>query len=184
MKITDHELSGVKIIEPKVFHDDRGFFMESFQSRRYQTICSNKLFIQDNISRSKRGVIRGLHYQLKHPQGKLVTVIRGEVFDAFVDIRRGSPTFGKWGGVILNDQCHQQLYIPSGFAHGFYALSDIADFYYKCTDYYYPEDEYGIAWNDPGIAIAWPKLDIAIMVSEKDQKHGTLAKMPLEFLPI
>jgi dTDP-4-dehydrorhamnose 3,5-epimerase len=183
MKVTEHELAGVKIIELKVFNDDRGFFLESFQMEHYRNMGIEQLFVQDNISRSKRGTLRGLHYQLKHPQAKLITVLRGEVFDVFVDIRKGSSTFGKWGSVILNDTNHHQLYIPTGFAHGFYVISEFVDFYYKCTDYYHPEDEFGIAWDDPSLAINWPQLEEAPILSPKDKKHHKLAEIPSELLP-
>ncbi|EKE00577.1 MAG: dTDP-4-dehydrorhamnose 3,5-epimerase [uncultured bacterium] len=183
MRVTEHKLSGVKIIEPKIFADERGFFLENFRAERYHDIGINQPFIQDSISRSKQGTLRGLHYQLKHPQAKLLTVLRGEVFDVFADIRKGSPTFGKWGSVILSDTNHHQLYIPAGFAHGFYALSEFVDFYYKCTNCYHPEDEFGIAWDDPNIAIEWPKLDTPILLSPKDKKNPRLSEIPIEFLP-
>jgi dTDP-4-dehydrorhamnose 3,5-epimerase len=165
-----------------VFGDTRGFFLESFQAQRYAEEGMAGPFVQDNHSRSRRGVLRGLHYQLKHPQGKLVWVTRGEVFDVAVDIRRGSPTFGRWVGVILSEDNHRQLYVPPGMAHGFYVLSDTADFLYKCTDLYYPEDEGGVLWSDPDIGIRWPTL--APQLSEKDQGYPKLADVPAERLPI
>lgn len=183
MKIIGHELPEVKIVKPKIFTDARGFFFESFQLRRYQDIGITQTFVQDNISRSKYGVIRGLHYQSTHPQGKFTTVLRGEVFDVAVDVRKNSPTFGKWCAAILNDENHLQLYIPPGFAHGYCTLSEIADLYYKTTDYHYPEDEFGVAWNDPNIAIEWPKLDIAMILSEKDKKNKVLTEISTNYLP-
>jgi dTDP-4-dehydrorhamnose 3,5-epimerase len=182
MKVTTTNLSGVLIIEPKVFGDARGFFFESYHAQKYQTIGIELPFVQDNMSRSSKGVLRGLHYQLKHPQGKLVSVISGEVFDVVVDIRVGSPTFGKWFGLILNDKEHKQLYVPPGFAHGFCVLSEEVNFHYKCTDYYRPEDEQGILWNDPTIGIKWP-LDIEPNLSAKDQKYPCLADIPQDLLP-
>src|SRR3990167_7235538 len=155
MKITHTPLTGPLIIEPCVFHDNRGYFLESFQQQRYLEL-GIPLFVQDNISRSAQGVLRGLHYQLPEAQGKLVTVTRGSVWDVIVDIRLTSPTFGQWFGITLNDENHLQIYIPSGFAHGFCVLSKEADFYYKCTNFYTPSAELGIAWNDPHINITWP----------------------------
>jgi dTDP-4-dehydrorhamnose 3,5-epimerase len=167
MKVTETRLPGVVLIEPKVHGDERGFFIETFMLERYRDVAGVKLpFVQDNHSRSRRGVLRGLHAQRKHPQGKLVRVARGEVFDVAVDIDPSSATFGRWAGVTLSDSNHRQLWIPPGYAHGFLVLSDTADFEYKCTDYYYPDDEIGIAWNDPDIAIDWP-MDNPI-VSVKD----------------
>ena len=182
MKIVETKLSGLKIIEPSVFGDQRGFFFESFKAKSYKEIGIELPFVQDNISRSSVGVLRGLHYQLTHPQGKLVTVITGEVFDVAVDVRTGSPTFGQWIGVILNDQNHKQLYIPPGFAHGFCVLSEHADFHYKCTDYYHPEDEQGIIWNDKNININWPIKSEPIL-SNKDAKYKILSDIPIDSLP-
>lgn len=174
---------GVTVIEPNVFGDSRGFFLESFQLQRYRELGINAAFVQDNISRSGYGVLRGLHYQLKHPQGKLVTVIRGKVFDVALDIRVGSPTFGQYFSAILSDENHKQLYIPPGFAHGFCVLSEHADFYYKCTDYYYPDDEFGVLWNDKDIGIAWPKLNCEPVLSAKDAKNTILAAIDISLLP-
>lgn len=168
MKIIDTNLTGVKIIEPKVFGDSRGFFIESYSLERYQEAGIKLPFAQDNVSRSRYGVLRGLHYQLQHPQGKLVFVTRGEVFDVAVDIRYGSPTFGQWFGVVLSDENHRQLYVPPGYAHGFCVLSEVVDFYYKCTDYYHPLDEQGVIWNDSEIGINWPKLTVSPIMSSKD----------------
>lgn len=168
-------LPGVLLIEPKSFGDSRGFFLETYSEQRYADAGIKQTFVQDNHSRSQKGVLRGLHYQLNFPQGKLVSVTRGEVLDVAVDIRVGSPTFGQWYGAVLNDENHRQLYIPPKFAHGFVVLSDIADFIYKCTEYYHPEDDKGLLWNDSAIAIDWqidsPKL------SEKDQHNKTLEEL-------
>ncbi|HCD7429215.1 TPA: dTDP-4-dehydrorhamnose 3,5-epimerase [Citrobacter werkmanii] len=164
----------VKIIEPKVFGDSRGFFLETFQEKRYcEMLNIRNKFVQDNHSRSTQGVLRGLHFQKLKPQGKLVRVVRGEVFDVAVDIRTGSPTFGQWEGVILSEDNHLQFWVPPGFAHGFLVLSEIADFEYKCTDYYDSSDEGSIRWNDPTININWPMID-NITLSPKDEKAPLL----------
>lgn len=184
MKIINTKLSGLKILEPKVFGDSRGFFLESFHSSRFEDSGVASVFVQDNVSRSAKGVLRGLHYQLKFPQGKLVTVIRGEVFDVAVDVRLGSPTFGKWVGEILSDENHRQLYIPPGFAHGFCVLSEYADFHYKCTTYYHPEDEQGVIWNDAKIDIKWPSGMDAPLLSKKDAAFKNLQDISLDLLPI
>ncbi len=155
MIIHQTPLPGLLLIEPKVFGDARGFFLETYREERLAAF-SVPAFVQDNHSRSARGVLRGLHYQLGRPQGKLVMVARGAVFDVAVDIRKGSKTFGQWYGVELNEENHLQLYVPPGFAHGFCVLSDMADFLYKCTQYYAPKTERGIIWNDPDIGIDWP----------------------------
>jgi dTDP-4-dehydrorhamnose 3,5-epimerase len=165
----------VVILEPRVFSDARGFFKEVYQKTRYHEAGVAVEFVQDNYSRSSRGTLRGLHFQLKHPQGKLVWVTRGEVFDVAVDLRRSSPTFGQWAGVTLSETNHRQLYIPPGFAHGFYVVSESAEFFYKCTDYYHPEDERTLLWNDPEVGVAWPLSDAAPLVSDKDQRGQTLA---------
>jgi dTDP-4-dehydrorhamnose 3,5-epimerase len=168
MRVIDTDINDVKIIEPKVFGDERGFFLETFQARRYQESAGIKLsFVQDNYSRSTKGVLRGLHFQKNKAQGKLVRVVRGEVFDVAVDIRTNSPTFGRWVSVILSEENKRQFWIPPGFAHGFVVLSDSADFEYKCTDYYDPSDEGCLVWNDPTLAITWP-LDNPLL-SAKDQ---------------
>lgn len=184
MKIIDAELPGIKIIGPRVFSDDRGFFFESFRKNYYNENGMSLPFVQDNISRSKHGVLRGLHYQLKYPQGKLVTVINGAVFDVVVDVRVGSPTFGKWLSIELSDTNHKQMYIPPGFAHGFMVLSEFADFYYKCTDYYHPEDEYGVIWNDHNIGIKWPNIKKEPILSSKDRLYKSLSDIALGKLPI
>jgi len=156
MKVIPTEIPGALIIEPKVFGDARGFFLESFQAERYPQAGIIEPFVQDNHSRSAYGVLRGLHFQKQHPQGKLVYVGRGEVFDVAVDLRRNSAAFGKWVGVHLSDENHRQFYVPPGCAHGFCVVSEVADFFYKCTDYYHPEDEGSIRWNDPLLHIDWP----------------------------
>ncbi|MDB9741901.1 dTDP-4-dehydrorhamnose 3,5-epimerase [Akkermansiaceae bacterium] len=170
MNVIDTAINDVKIIEPKVFGDERGFFLETFQDERYKELAGIDLpFIQDNHSRSTKGVLRGLHFQPKRPQGKLVRCVRGEVFDVAVDIRKDSPTYGKWAGALLNEENKRQLWCPPGLAHGFLVISDIADFEYKCTDYYDPTDEGCLIWNDPEINIEWPEIDTALQLSAKDQ---------------
>lgn len=181
MKIIDTKLFGVKVIEPQAFGDNRGFFFESFQAEKYIEAGIADSFVQDNISRSAKGVLRGLHYQKPFTQGKLVTVISGHVFDVAVDVRKNSPTFGEWVGVELSDENHCQLWIPGGFAHGFCVLSETANFHYKCTDYYHPEAEHGIIWNDPDINIDWP-LDMPPNLSAKDAKYGFLKDLAEEEL--
>jgi len=159
VKIIPTSIPDVLVIEPKVFGDDRGFFFESFNLRLFREKTGlNPTFVQDNHSRSSRNVLRGLHYQIRQPQGKLVRVVAGEVFDVAVDVRRSSPTFGKWAGTLISAENKRQLWIPPGFAHGFLVLSDSADFLYKTTDYYAPEHERSILWNDPDIGIDWPLL--------------------------
>ena len=155
---TQTEIPGVVVIEPQVFGDDRGYFMETYQKDQFAEAGIDKEFVQDNQSRSTRGVLRGLHFQKNHTQGKLVRVTRGEVYDVAVDCRPNSATFGKWVGVTLSEENKKMFYIPEGFAHGFLVLSDVAEFCYKVTDFYHPEDEMGIAWNDPDIAVAWPEV--------------------------
>ena len=174
MRATPLDHPEVLLIEPDVFPDPRGFFMETFHSVKYAEHGLPTVFLQDNHSRSSRGVLRGLHYQLNNPQGKLVRVVSGEVFDVAVDIRRGSPWFGKWVGAILSEENHRQMYVPPGFAHGFCTLSEHADFLYKCTDLYAPGDEYGIAWDDPEIAIEWPEMDY--LISDKDLANSLLTE--------
>jgi len=157
MNVVKTKLHDCVVIEPKVFGDDRGFFLETFQTQRYAELVGITLpFVQDNHSRSSKAVLRGLHYQKTKPQGKLVRVVKGEVYDVAVDIRQGSPTFGQWEGVILSEENKTQFWIPPGFAHGFLVLSDTADFEYKCTDYYDPSDEGSIIWDDPDLNISWP----------------------------
>ena len=182
MRVVKTELDGVVIIEPNVFGDTRGFFLETHSQRRYADFgIAPQGFVQDNLSFSKRGVLRGLHYQIPNPQGKLVQVLSGEVFDVAADIRVGSPTFGKWVGVSLVADTHMQLYIPPGFAHGFAVMSEHALFSYKCTTYYDPNSDRGVAWNDPDLAIAWPVT--APDLSAKDRAQPSLAEIPRDLLP-
>jgi len=173
MNVIDTLLAGVKIIEPKVFGDHRGFFKETFSAERYAQMAGiRQTFVQDNHSRSRKGVLRGLHFQKSKPQGKLVSVIRGAVYDVTADIDPSSATYGQYVGVELSEDNHRQLWIPPGYAHGFVVLSDEVDFVYKCTDYYDPADEGGIAWNCPVLNIAWPLKDVQL--SEKDKNHPGL----------
>lgn len=175
MKITPTEIPDVLVIEPKVFGDARGFFFESFNEQAFHRETGAQVaFRQDNHSRSAKGVLRGLHYQVKQPQGKLVRVVRGAVFDVVIDIRQASPTFGKWVGVELTEENHLQVWVPPGLAHGFLVVSETADVLYKATDYYAPEHERSIAWNDPAIGIRWP-LDGAPLLSAKDAVAPTMA---------
>ena len=168
MKVIETAIPDLLILEPKVFGDARGFFMESFNARRFHEATGlNVDFVQDNHSRSAKGVLRGLHYQIQQAQGKLVRVVRGSVFDVAVDLRRSSPTFGRWVGVTLSEENNRQFWIPPGFAHGFLVTSDSADFLYKTTDYYAPEHERSLAWNDPDVGVVWP-LDGAPLLSAKD----------------
>lgn len=174
MKVIDTKIPGLKIIEPKVFGDERGFFLETFEKKRYQELLEVDLdFVQDNHSRSSKGVLRGLHFQSQRPQGKLVRVVRGAVYDVAVDLRQGSNTFGSWQGVLLSEENKIQFWVPPGFAHGFVVLSDIADFEYKCTDYYFPEFEKCLRWDDPDINVEWP-LE-SLLLSDKD-KNGYFLK--------
>ncbi|MCP5207427.1 MAG: dTDP-4-dehydrorhamnose 3,5-epimerase [Hahellaceae bacterium] len=170
MNVIKTKLQDCIIIEPKVFGDHRGFFMETYQAARYKEAGIAMDFVQDNHSRSQKGVLRGLHFQITKPQGKLVRVTSGEVFDVAVDLRKGSATYGQWEGVMLSGDNHKQFYVPPGFAHGFVVLSDTADFLYKCTDYYDPSDEGGILWNDPDLAIDWHLGGVEPKLSDKDQK--------------
>jgi dTDP-4-dehydrorhamnose 3,5-epimerase len=180
MQATRLAIPDVMLIEPKVFGDTRGFFFESFNQRAFNDATgTNHQFVQDNHSRSSKGVLRGLHYQIQQPQGKLVRVVQGAVFDVAVDIRKSSPTFGKWVGMELSADNHRQLWVPPGFAHGFLVLSDTAEFLYKTTDYYAPEYERCIAWNDPVLAIAWPDMGMAPVLSGKDQQGRSLAEAPV-----
>ena len=181
MKVTDADIPGIKIITPEVFSDARGFFMESFSGERYAAHGLPAAFVQDNGSRSKKNVLRGLHFQTRRCQGKLVWVNRGAVFDAAVDVRSGSPTFGQSFSIELNDRNHLQVYVPPGFAHGFYALSDDVDFMYKCTDYYDAEAEAGLAWDDPDLGIDWPGK--RPVLSGKDGAHLRLKDIDRALLP-
>ena len=175
MKVIETLLPGVLILEPKAFGDHRGFFLETFQVERYREAGITLPFVQDNHSRSPRGVLRGLHFQRSRPQGKLVSVSRGAVYDVAVDINPESATCGHFVGVELSDENHRQLWVPPGYAHGFCVLSDVADFQYKCTDYYFPEDEGGLSWNDPEVNIPWP-VDTP-QLSAKDQHNPTLRQL-------
>lgn len=183
MKVLDTRLPGVKRIEPAVHTDDRGHFLESYQARRYAQLLGAPVnFVQDNCSRSRKGVLRGLHYQVRHPQGKLIRVSQGAVFDVAVDLRPDSPTFGQWEGLVLEAEPYaprtgyaaapSQLWVPPGFAHGFLVLSESATVDYKCTDYYHPEDEACLRWDDPDLAIAWPQADP--ILSDRDRQGDTL----------
>ncbi len=170
MKVIDTAIPDVKIIEPTVFGDDRGFFMETWNQKQFEELVTGQptSFVQDNHSKSKKGILRGLHYQTENTQGKLVRVVSGEVFDVAVDIRKDSPTFGQWVGVYLSADNKRQLWVPEGFAHGFYVKSDEAEFVYKCTNYYDPSSEISIAWNDSDLNIEWPFINEPIL-SEKDK---------------
>jgi len=170
------------IIEPKVFGDNRGYFMESYNKKDFFDAGLTMEFVQDNESKSKKGVLRGLHFQTKHTQGKLVRVTEGAVFDVAVDLRKGSPTYGQWEGILLTSENKKQFYVPEGFAHGFLVLSDTAVFNYKCTDFYAPEYDGGVLWNDPDIGIEWPLDGIEeILLSEKDKNQKTLKELDLPF---
>lgn len=176
MKIVPTAIPDVLIIEPRVFGDARGFFFESFNEQAFRAATGlDVAFVQDNHSRSAQGVLRGLHYQIEQPQGKLVRVVRGAVFDVAVDLRQASPTFGHWVGVELSEENHRQLWVPAGFGHGFLTLSETADFLYKTTDYYAPAFERCIAWNDPALGIDWPLNGMAALLSQKDQVGVLLA---------
>ncbi|MEJ2639427.1 MAG: dTDP-4-dehydrorhamnose 3,5-epimerase [Desulfosarcinaceae bacterium] len=181
METTATDLKGVLILEPKVFKDQRGFFMETYQQPRYRAAGIRTEFVQDNLSRSTRGTLRGLHFQIRHPQAKLVQVLAGEVFDVAVDLRAGSPSFGRWAGARLSAANHRQFYIPAGFAHGFAVLSETALFAYKCSEVYHPEDEGGLLWSDPVLAIDWPVE--APVLSDKDAAYPRLGQLTPEQLP-
>ena len=173
MRVIKTKITDCVIIEPKVFGDERGFFLETFQLSRYKDLVGiSNSFVQDNHSRSSKNVLRGLHYQKTKPQGKLVRVVRGEVYDVAVDIRKDSPSYGQWESVMLSEENKKQLWVPPGFAHGFVVLSDIADFEYKCTDYYDPTDEGSVLWNDPDLNISWPVVDP--ILSNKDASADRL----------
>ena len=181
-KYTKTSLSGVLLIEPDVFKDDRGFFLETYHQKKYAGRGIVRSFVQDNRSHSTKNVLRGLHYQLQNPQSKLVSVITGEIFDVAVDIRRGSPTFGKWEGVYLSSENNRQIFVPGGFAHGFCVLSETADVVYKCSDFYTPDDEFGILWSDPTIGIEWPVKEP--ILSPKDSQYPTLSDTAENILPV
>ena len=181
-KFTDAPIEGMFLVEPAVFGDNRGYFMETYHENDFKEAGYDLTFVQDNQSKSTKGVLRGLHLQLKYPQGKLVRVIKGEVFDVGVDLRADSPTYGEWFGAILSDENKKQLYIPPCFAHGFVVLSDEAEFVYKCTEFYHGEDEGGIIWNDQDIAIEWPIDDIEELIfSDKDKEWPTLAESQIKY---
>lgn len=179
--VTRCEIEGLCVIEPTVFKDERGFFMETYNQNDFNEEGLDMVFVQDNQSMSTKGVLRGLHFQKQYPQGKLVRVVRGTVFDVAVDLRKNSKTFGKWFGVELSAENKKQFYIPEGFAHGFLVLSDEAEFVYKCTDFYHPNDEGGLAWNDDEIGVEWPITeDMELIISEKDQKWKGLTETAKE----
>ena len=180
MNVLTCNISGLLTIEPKVFGDPRGFFLESWNLRRYREAGVGADFVQDNVSFSRRGILRGLHFQNPNPQGKLLQVLQGEVFDVALDIRRSSATFGKWHGLVLSAENKRQFYIPSGFAHGFAVLSDTALFHYKCTEFYSPRDEMAICWDDPDVGIEWPLKEPVL--SERDAKGLRLRDAPRERL--
>ncbi|MFH0911541.1 MAG: dTDP-4-dehydrorhamnose 3,5-epimerase [Planctomycetota bacterium] len=182
MQVTKTALEGVLLLKPEVFADDRGAFCETFHRARYAALGVDSAFVQDNLSRSRQGVLRGLHYQLRHPQAKLITVVAGEIFDVAVDIRRGSPTFGRWTGAALSDADHSQIFIPPGFAHGFAVLSEEARVWYRCSDAYYAADDRGILWSDPRLGIEWPVE--APILSDKDRALPPLSEIPETELPL
>ena len=179
MQCITTSIDDVKIIEPKVFGDERGYFMESFRDNWFRENCADVTFVQDNRSRSKQGILRGMHYQLNQTQGKLVSVTDGAVFDVAVDMRKHSKTYGQWVGALLSAQNKRMLWVPAGFAHGFYVTSESAEFSYKCTDYYHPESEVSLAWDDPTVGIDWPLVnDLAPSLSAKDQQGLAFADAP------
>jgi len=176
------DIDGLYIIDAKVFGDERGYNMETYHSKDFKAAGLDMVFVQDNQSLSKKGVLRGMHFQKEHPQGKLVRVLKGDVFDVAVDLRKDSKTYGKWHGVVLSDENKKMFYVPEGFAHGFLVLSEEAVFAYKCTDFYHPEDEGGILWNDAEIGIEWPIDDnMQLTLSEKDKKHPTFQQNRFTF---
>jgi dTDP-4-dehydrorhamnose 3,5-epimerase len=181
MRAVATSLAGVVVIEPEVFNDPRGFFFETYHQRKFADLGLNVRFVQDNHSRSTQRTLRGLHYQLNFPQAKLCRVIVGEVLDVAVDIQLGSPTFGKWVAVTLSAENKRQIFIPGGFAHGFVVRSNVAEFLYKCDEFYHPEDEYGLAWNDPSLAIPWEVTDP--IVSLKDRTYAALSAIAHDYLP-
>lgn len=170
-------IEGLKVITPKVFGDERGYFMETYNFNDFKEAGIDQVFVQDNQSSSTKGVLRGLHYQIEHPQDKLVRVVRGEVFDVAVDLRKGSATYGQWFGVLLSEENKKQFFIPKGFAHGFVVLSDYAEFCYKCSDFYHPGDEGGLRYNDPDIAIEWPiPEDMELNINDRDRNWPSFAE--------
>ena len=181
-KFSETGIEDMFVVEPTVFEDDRGYFMETYHEKEFKDAGYDLTFVQDNQSKSTKGVLRGLHLQLNYPQGKLVRVIKGEVFDVGVDLRGDSPTYGKWYGEVLSDTNKKQLYIPPKFAHGFLVLSDTAEFVYKCTEFYHGEDEGGILWNDPDIGIDWPLDEIdEVMLSDKDEKWPSFKDSKIKY---
>jgi dTDP-4-dehydrorhamnose 3,5-epimerase len=180
MKYIETEIADVKVLEPQVFGDDRGFFMETFRLDEFSRQCGSEIkFVQDNHSKSKQGILRGLHYQSKHTQGKLVRVTQGEVYDVAVDMRKNTKTFGQYVGVILSEENKRQVWVPEGFAHGFYVMSEYAEFVYKCTDYYSPEHEVSLKWDDPSINIDWPLVDgKQPLLSDKDKNGLSFSEAP------
>jgi dTDP-4-dehydrorhamnose 3,5-epimerase len=176
MQIRETKLAEVKLLEPKVFADSRGFFLESYNQRTFADLGIAERFVQDNHSRSERGVLRGIHYQLIQPQGKLVRAVRGEIFDVAVDLRRSSPQFGRWTGHLLSEENKQMLWVPPGFGHGFLVLSEAAEVLYKATDFYAPQGERSVAWNDPQIGIRWPQLGVEPTLSAKDAAGKLLSE--------
>lgn len=182
MRRIETELPGVLIIEPQVYADTRGFFMETYHAEKFAGLGISDAFVQDNHSRSARGTLRGLHFQLRHAQAKLCRVVVGEVLDVAVDVRRGSPHFGKWVSVLLSAENRRQIYVPPGFAHGFVVLSESAEFLYKCSEFYHPEDERGILWSDPDLGIQWG-IDEPTL-SARDQRHPRLAELSWDHLPL
>jgi dTDP-4-dehydrorhamnose 3,5-epimerase len=181
MRRIETSIPGVCLIEPTVYSDERGFFFESYNEREFAELGITDRFVQDNHSRSIRGTLRGLHYQLKHPQAKLCRVIQGEVLDVAVDIRRGSPTFGRYASTVLSAENKRQIYVPPGFAHGYLVLSETAEFLYKCSDFYYPDDDHGVAWDDPELGIGW-NINTPLL-SVKDRQYARLAYLPQSLLP-
>ncbi len=181
-KFTKTSIEGVYVVEPTVFGDERGYFMETYHAEEFKEAGLDFHFVQDNQSKSKKGVLRGLHFQYNNPQGKLVRAIKGEVFDVAVDLRKDSSTYGQWEGIILSEENKKQFYVPEGFAHGFLVLSDEAEFVYKCTEFYDGSDEGGILWNDPDIGIKWPLDDIEeVSLSEKDKQWKSLKETETDF---
>lgn len=181
-QFTKTGIEGLVVVEPKVFGDNRGYFMETYNYNDFKAAGLDMVFVQDNQSKSKKGVLRGLHFQKKNPQGKLVRVVSGEVYDVAVDLRKGSDTYGKWYGVLLSAENKKQFYVPEGFAHGFVVMSETAEFVYKCTRFYDPSDEGGLMWNDPEIGIDWPVPENAeLLLSEKDQHHQPLKDFESHF---
>jgi len=181
VKFEQTELEGVTLCIPEVICDARGFFMESYHAAKYMEGGVRAVFVQDNRSRSSKGVLRGLHYQLHKPQAKLVSCIRGEIYDVAVDIRRGSPTFGKWAAAVLSETNHRQLFIPGGFAHGFVVLSEVAEIFYKCSEFYDPRDDRGVRWSDPAFGISWP--DAQPVLSPKDAAQPFLNELSEDQVP-